>query len=212
MVRAGASIAVLAGCMLSPEGICAPATAGAVVMPCHVPSPAPAGASRTCRIWPGRRPARTAEARDLIPAGGRECDTGLAESFASGLRADPGFRRACGAGAGDRAGVHHPGSAGRTGRGVAERGAGRHVSALNGQVIKHAAIVTADPATTSGRRQDPRSPGMADRRSGPGLAGWAGAMPICAARQIARNDALSQPQTSDTGNGAHQRSSCAGRG
>jgi hypothetical protein len=79
------------------------------------------------------------------PVGRRECDMGLAEPSAAGPRADPEFRLARGAEPDDLAEVHHPGSAERAEHGVVERGAGAHVSALNGQVIQHAAIFTPDP-------------------------------------------------------------------
>jgi hypothetical protein len=79
------------------------------------------------------------------PVGRRKCDVGLAESLAGGLRADPEFRRARSAEPDDLAEVHHPGSAEHAEHGVVEHGAGAHVRALNGQVIKRAASFTADP-------------------------------------------------------------------
>jgi hypothetical protein len=65
IVRVGASIAVLAGCIPSPERRGAPATADAVVMPCRQPPAELAGSDQARAPLAAARP-RTAEARHLI--------------------------------------------------------------------------------------------------------------------------------------------------
>jgi 1-acyl-sn-glycerol-3-phosphate acyltransferase len=89
-------------------------------------------------------PARFAECPDRLPARRGEGDVRFAEPVPGRLRPDPEVRPVRRSVTDRRAEVHDPPPAERREDRVVERGAGRHVGALDTHVIEHGAIVAAE--------------------------------------------------------------------